>query len=1496
MRIRASHFPAVLAAVSATFLSCSPGHAEDFDIIIERGRVVDGTGAPWYVADVGLKNGRIARIGRLIDEKAARRIGAEGLIVAPGFIDMMGQTVSPLLDDPKAALNLLTQGITTVNAGEGSSAAPIDGAEARAEGWRSMAEYFHTVELKGLSLNLAQTVGHTQVRRRVMGDENRKPAPDELTRMKDLVREAMEAGAIGLSTALIYPPAIYADTEEVGALASVAGAHGGRYFTHMRNEGDQLLEAMDEALEIGRKGSTPIHIFHLKTAGRDNWSKMDQAVAKIRAARAAGVEITADIYPYVNSGVYIESLIHPRHFNAGLPAFLARLNDEELRRTIRTEMEANETGWENWFKHTGRDWNKIIIGSSKSVSVRYRIDPGQSIDAAAKANSTDPWNIFFDLVRNGALVMPETMSDDNKRRLMREDFISFCTDAGPASRDALTSHPRAFGSFSRIFSRYVREGGVITLEQAVAKASAVAANEIMARDRGRIAEGLAADIIVFDYQKFTDRADFARPRELSEGMKHVFVNGEAVLSDGKLTNARPGRVLRGPGYRRDLAPPAIVTGEAVPEFAAVDAVMQELLTEHSIPGAAVAITDGGRLVYARGFGYGDVAAREKVTPESLFRIASISKPVTSATVFRLIEQGKLTLDSKVFEILDKYEPPAADAKVDPRLADITIRQLLQHSGGWDRDKSFDAMFRALDFARTLKVPPPAGPNEVIRNMMAQPLDFDPGVRQAYSNYGYCLLGRVIEKLTGQSYEDAVRERILDPSGARTMTLGRSLPEQRHAGEVRYYTVDRGPSVFDASLGQRVPYPYGGWYLEAMDSHGAWLASCLDLARFGVSFDDNGDGTLLQRASLDAMFARPSGTAGLDDKGQPKDYCYAAGWGRRESPAGAEFSHSGALSGTSTLLVKRPDGRNWTVLFNSRGGPRADFFPTALKPKMSRVLDEIKTWPAHDLFAKFPKHQPATQPPAKAEQKSPAPSKITSGGRERTWYLHAPPTLDRSKPAPLLFLFHGAGGNGLSDLAAYRWLADREQLLLVSPDGFNKRWNAGNTDEIKATDSVDDVSFVRDLVKAVGTEFKVDDTRIYAVGFSNGAALCHRLAVEAPDLFAAVAGCGATMPKTVVPLLKPQSPVSVQIMIGTEDPMFGRNGDLRGGSFLTAEETANVWAKHNACAGPVRGSGRGGFLRWSGTELAAEEVELWVVEGAGHTPSPGGNSWNAAQEQVEFLVRHARGAVKRALKVHSVWPFSAEEAKQRQTETASALKIPVERSIRLTDSVEVQFQLIPAGKFVMGSPESEDGHEGDERQRPETIHEPFYMMETQLTVAQFTALMQSPPSEGGAADLPAGIHYRDTVDKVLPALAKLAPPGWKVILPDHIRLEYAARAGAGTMNPGGNKTEDAAPFAWYRENSGGQVQPVARKSPNAWGLHDVIGNRWHWFWRAGEGYGDLSKDDHIVYGGHARWESGGNGVRLANIMISKSPEGARFALIRAGAAVPPGHPETKLPAK
>lgn len=945
--------------------ACMPARAaEHYDVIIKGGRIVDGTGAPWYVADIAISGGKIVRIGRLEDAESERVIDASGLIVCPGFIDMMGQTAEPFLDHPELSLNLLTQGITTINAGEGHSPAPVEPRENDDRRWRTFAEYFLLLEQEGLPINVAQTVGHTRVRQAVLGDIDRRPTDDELRQMQQYVRTAMEDGTIGLSTALIYPPATFASTEEIAALASVVGEAGGRYYTHMRNEGDNLLDAIDEALEIGRTGNVPVHIFHLKAAGRQNWGKIDEAIARIKAARRSGQQVTADIYPYINNGLGLESFIHPRNFAEGRDVLLRQLDDPERRARIRSEIES-EAGWENWFRHVGFDWSKVSLGGIEADA--YKEYNGRTIAEIAEATQADPWDVFFNIVAHGgAFAMPESMSEANVIKALQQEFISFCTDVGPDDGTGIAAHPRAYGAFPRVLSRYVRDLGVVSLERAIAQATSVAANEIMAYDRGRIAVGQAADIAIFDATQIVDRATFGEPHKPAEGMKFVLVNGQVVLQDGQYTGAEPGRVLRGPGYRRDLAPSQISTGPEVPELVQFDALMSRFLDEHSVPGAALALVHDGRLVFARGYGYADIAAREPTTAQHLYRIASISKPITAIAILQLVEQGKLSLDDKVFDILTGYEAHLSEGQEpDARLTDITIRQCLQHTGGWDRDKSFDAMFEAVRFAKELGVPSPAGPDEVIRCMLGQPLDFTPGEQYAYSNFGYCLLGRVIERLTDEKYEQYVQSHVLEPAGITDMRIGASMASGRAPHEVRYYDGGGGESVFEANLGQPCAWPYGGWNHEAMDSHGAWIASAVDLARLTVAFDDPAHCPLLKAESIRTMYERPTGDVTLNK--EDRTIYYALGWNVREvhGPEHVNCWHTGSLAGTATLMVRRHDGNHFVILFNARIAPGIAHLTRAIDPILHHAIDNVQEWPVGDLFA-------AETPAEQRRQVSPSP--------------------------------------------------------------------------------------------------------------------------------------------------------------------------------------------------------------------------------------------------------------------------------------------------------------------------------------------------------------------------------------------------------------------------------------------------------------------------------------------------------------------------------------------
>ncbi|MEO8451810.1 MAG: D-aminoacylase [Gemmatimonadota bacterium] len=531
---------------AALLVSAVPAlQAQQYDLLIKNGRIVDGTGAPWYTGDLAVKDGKIAAIGRLTQATAGRTIDATGLVVSPGFIDMMGQTAAPFLKDPNAAFNLLSQGITTINAGEGDSDAPLSDADAKEQGWQTMRQFFAKLDQSGMPMNMVQTVGHTKIREIVIGDKDRQATPAELDRMRGLVKEAMEAGAIGVSTSLIYPPAIYGSEEEITELSKVAGQYGGRYFTHMRNEGDRLLEAIDEALRIGKAAGTPVHIYHLKTAGQANWGKMDMALARVKAARAAGQEVGVDVYPYINNGLGIRALLHPRHAADGQAALLEKLKDPAIRAEMRKEMETLG-GWENWYAHAGKDWDRIIVaGLASTPYAKYN---GQSVGAIAKGTGKDPWDVFFEIAPREVFAMPQSMSEANKMKAMREEFTSFDTDAGPAAR-GFAVHPRGYGAFPRVLARYVRDLGALSLEGAIHRMSAVAANEVMAYDRGRLGPGLAADIVIFDFARVRDRSTFAEPSLPSEGIQYVLVNGVVVLEGGKYTGAKPGKVIRGPGYR-----------------------------------------------------------------------------------------------------------------------------------------------------------------------------------------------------------------------------------------------------------------------------------------------------------------------------------------------------------------------------------------------------------------------------------------------------------------------------------------------------------------------------------------------------------------------------------------------------------------------------------------------------------------------------------------------------------------------------------------------------------------------------------------------------------------------------------------------------------------------------------------------------------------------------------------------------------------------------------
>ena len=552
----------VLACISLGLLATAARAqlpTTSFDVLITNGHIVDGTGSPWYGGDVGIRNGRIAAIGHLSGASAKRRIDAKGMVVAPGFIDMLGQSELTILVNPHLPSKIF-QGITTEITGEGGSAAPLNDKIIAADrvtyehfkitpDWRDLSQYFARLEKQGIGINFATYVGATQVRRMVLGDSNVAPTPAQLEQMKAIVRQAMQQGARGVSTSLQYAPAPYAKTNELIALASEASKFGGVYATHMRSEGADVLGALDEAIRIGREAPIPVEIWHIKAAGKPNWGRMPQIVAKIDSARASGVDITANTYAYPAWFNSMSAFVPPWAHDGGDKALIARLKDPAMRQRMRKDMETSDATWDN-------EWQEIPGPEAVLVSVvqNPKLLPlqGKTLADIAKMRGTDPINTLFDiLVEDEAFTECAVfaMSEPDILLALKQPWTSIDNDSQGAAPDGLLGkehpHPRAYGTFPRILRKYVREDRALTLEDAIRKFSALAAQKMRLADRGVLKDGMWADIVVFDPNEIRDLATFENPNQLSVGMRYVLVNGVPVIADGKMTNALPGKVLRG---------------------------------------------------------------------------------------------------------------------------------------------------------------------------------------------------------------------------------------------------------------------------------------------------------------------------------------------------------------------------------------------------------------------------------------------------------------------------------------------------------------------------------------------------------------------------------------------------------------------------------------------------------------------------------------------------------------------------------------------------------------------------------------------------------------------------------------------------------------------------------------------------------------------------------------------------------------------------------------
>ena len=551
----------MVSIVSAEVTSPAP---QEFDVIIRNGTVYDGSGGEGRQADLALRSDRIAGVGNFKSATAKVTIDARGLAVAPGFINMLSWSTESLIADGRSQSEI-RQGVTTEIMGEGESMGPVNDRVREKMlreqkdihyeiKWTTLAEYLRYLEARGVSCNVASFIGATTIRANVIGFEDKQPTPEQLEQMRELVRREMEAGALGIGTSLIYPPAFYAKTPELIELCKVAAKYQGKYISHMRSEGNQLIEALDELIRISREANIPAEVYHIKAAGEPNWPKLDSLLARIEAAQKEGLKITADMYTYTAAGTGLDACLPPWTEEGGYPALFKRLRDPATRQKIAKEVKTPSDAWENLYLAAGSP-DKILLVGFKSEKLKPLT--GKSLAEVAKMRGTDPIETIMDLIAEDESRIDTIyflMSEENVRKELAKPWISFGSDEASQAPEGVflksNPHPRAYGNFARVLGRYAREEKLIPLGEAIRRLSALPAANLGLDRRGHLKEGMFADVVVFDPATVGHRATYSQPHQYAVGMKHVFVNGTQVLKDGEHTGATPGRALWGPGKTR----------------------------------------------------------------------------------------------------------------------------------------------------------------------------------------------------------------------------------------------------------------------------------------------------------------------------------------------------------------------------------------------------------------------------------------------------------------------------------------------------------------------------------------------------------------------------------------------------------------------------------------------------------------------------------------------------------------------------------------------------------------------------------------------------------------------------------------------------------------------------------------------------------------------------------------------------------------------------------
>ncbi|WP_318308442.1 N-acyl-D-amino-acid deacylase family protein [Flagellimonas crocea] len=560
--MRFNHY---LQAFSIFIILTSCSQPQQFDVLIKNGQIVDGSGKPSYIGDLGINADTIAAVGDLENATGTQEIDASGLVVAPGFINMLSWATESLIEDGRSMADI-KQGVTLEVFGEGWSMGPLNESmkkeEQESQGdikyeieWNTLNEYLEYLTKKGISSNVASFVGATTLRINTVGFEDRAPTPQELDSMKLMVKQAMEEGALGVGSSLIYAPAFYSTTEELIELCKVAAEYDGMYISHMRSEGSRLLESLDELIRIADEAGIRAEIYHLKQSGKDNWHKFDEVVAKVDSANAAGLHITADMYNYVAGATGLDASMPPWVQEGGYDKWAERLQDPEIRKKVKEEMTTPTDEWESLMQAAG-DPSKILLVGFKADSLKYLT--GKTLKEVAEMRGTSPEETAMDLVvQDGSRVgtIYFLMSEENVRKQIALPWMSFGSDAGSPATEGVflksSTHPRTYGNVARLLGKYVRDEQIISLEEAVHKLTLLPATNLKINKRGSLSNGNYADVVLFDPKTIMDKATFEEPHQYSEGVQHVFVNGTQVLKNGEHTGNMPGRVVHGPGHLKN---------------------------------------------------------------------------------------------------------------------------------------------------------------------------------------------------------------------------------------------------------------------------------------------------------------------------------------------------------------------------------------------------------------------------------------------------------------------------------------------------------------------------------------------------------------------------------------------------------------------------------------------------------------------------------------------------------------------------------------------------------------------------------------------------------------------------------------------------------------------------------------------------------------------------------------------------------------------------------